>query len=183
MNQTKNESITEIYQAQKHLLDVTYSHWIDTVLFSFNWWFLMFLGLIPWFLWWKLVNKKRLLEILSLGLLVMITAFFLDSIGISFLFWTYKYKVVQMLPPLNPIDLTAMPILYMLVYQWFPKWKSFVVVHIVVAFLGACLVEPLFVHMKIYSLHTWKSVYSIPIYFAIGVSTKWLIQKIMNLQR
>lgn len=182
MPSKKTVNVHDVHEAQKTLFETNYTYWMEHVLFSFNWWFLIILSIIPWFFWWKFVDKKRLLEISCIGFLSMLIALCLDLIGTSFVFWSYQFNLVQMLLPLCTIDMTLLPILNMLLYQLFPKWKSYIVASIVVALIGTFLAEPLFVWMGIYILHSWEHIYSLPIYIAIAISLKWFMQKMKACQ-
>lgn len=180
--QNKTEYVQDIIKLQNRLFETNYTFWIEHVLFSFNWWFLIILTILPWAIWWRFVDKKRIIEISLMGTLVMITSVFLDVVGISFLLWGYAYKDIQMIPLLSPIDLTILPIVYMFVYQIFSKWKSYLFSLIVAATGAAFIVEQLFEWMDIYQLYSWKHIYSFFIYIAIGIVFKWLIQKMKERQ-
>lgn len=182
MQSDNSVDIQDVIEAQKNLFETDYTYWLEHGLFSFGWWFLVILSIVPWFIWWKLVDKKRLLEISTIGLMAMVIVSLLDLIGSSFVLWTYGNKPVQMLLPLLTIDITLLPVLNMFFYQWFPKWKSYIIANIILALFGTFIVEPLFVWLKIYILHGWKYIYSLPIYIAIVIILKWVLQKIKAYQ-
>lgn len=177
INQIKPVDIETITEIQRHLLEANYHYWIEHVLFSFNWWFLFVLAIVPWVIWWLIVDKTRLLEISLIGTLVAIIATSFDTAGHSLLLWSYNYKLIQITPSLSAIDLALLPVAYMLIYQVFPKWKSYIIVHITFSAGGSFVMEPLFVWMGIYTLHGWQYIYSFPIYIAMGIGFKWLIMK------
>lgn len=168
----------DLYEAQKRLSEVNYHYWIEDGLFTFNWWFLLILITVPWLIWWKLVDKKRIFEILTMGLLVTGLATVLDATGVSFLLWGYGSKIVQMIPMLIPIDYSVLPVVLMLVYQYFPKWIPYIIVNIIIATGASFVVEPLFVRMNIYHPYNWEYFYSFPIYIAIAIGFKWLVQQL-----
>lgn len=181
--QSKNTvDIQDAIEAQKNLFETNYTYWLEHGLFSFSWWFLIIVSIVPWFIWWKFVDKKRLLEISTVGLLSMVIVLLLDLIGSSFVLWTYGHKPVQMLLPLLTIDLTLLPVLNMLFYQWFPKWKPYIIASVILALFGTFIAEPIFVWMEIYILHNWKYIYSLPIYIAVVIVLKWVLQKIKTYQ-
>ncbi|QBP40235.1 CBO0543 family protein [Paenisporosarcina antarctica] len=180
--QNKTEYVQDIIELQNKLFEINYTFWIEHVLFSFNWWFLIIITILPWGIWWRFVDKKRIIEISLMGTLVMITSVFLDVVGTSFLLWGYAYKDIQMIPLLSAVDITILPIVYMFVYQIFSKWKSYLFSLIVAATGAAFIVEQLFERMDIYQLYSWKHIYSFFIYIAIGIVFKWLIQKMKERQ-
>lgn len=175
-------NLQDVTDAQRHLFETNYTYWIEHVLLSFNWWFLILISIVPWFIWWKFVDKKKLLEMFTVGFLSMAIVSLLDLIGSSFVFWTYGFSVVQMLLPLITVDLTLLPVINMLLYQLFPKWKPYIISSIVVALFGTFIAEPLFVWLGIYILHSWEYFYSLPIYVMIAIGLKLFMHKVKSYQ-
>lgn len=180
--QYKTDYLQEMFEMKNKLFEINYTFWIEHVLFSFNWWFLIIITILPWSIWWRFVDKKRIIEILLMGMLVMITSVFLDVVGTSFLLWDYAYKDIQMIPILIPVDVTIVPIVYMFVYQIFLKWKSYIFSLTVASIVAAFIVEKLIVWMGIYILYRWEHLYSFFIYFAMGIVFKWIIEKMKERQ-
>ncbi|HLR22461.1 MAG TPA: CBO0543 family protein [Pseudogracilibacillus sp.] len=178
MVHSANIDLQDVYEAQKYVFETNYAYWIEHVLFSFNWWLLLIIAIVPWFIWWRYVDKERIIEISLIGLLSMVIVTGLDIIGTSFAFWTYGFKVVQMLTTMSAIDMTLLPVLNMFLYQLFPKWKSYMIASIVLALIGTFIVEPLFAWGDIYILHEWKYIYSFPIYITFTAFLKWFVDKI-----
>ncbi|WP_343270262.1 CBO0543 family protein [Lentibacillus songyuanensis] len=175
-------SVEELSDAQKHFFQVTYDRWLNDVLFTFNWWFLLVLMIVPLVIWWRLLDKTRTMEIAFYGLCIVIIAITLDVAGVVLSAWTYGYKLVQFFPPLAPVDFGTLPVLYMLIYQWVPRWKPFIFIIIFFAVFWAFIAEPIFIWMKIYYLNWWKYVYSFPIYIVMGIGIKALTEKVISLQ-
>src|SRR5699024_12319074 len=115
--------LQHVYRAQNYQFEIKYAYWIEHVLFSFNCWLLLIIAIVPWFIWLRYVDKERIIEISLIGLLSMVIVTCLYIIGTSFAFWTYGFKVVQMLTTMSTVDMTLLPILNMFLYQLFPKWK------------------------------------------------------------
>lgn len=173
-------NISELIEMKRKLKELRNEHWINEVFLTFNWWFLLFITVIPWLIWWSLVDQKSLFRMICYGALISTFAILLDDIGSYYLLWIYKYQLVPISPRLNPIDLSVMPVTYMLVYQYFRKWKSFVIAQTVLAFGAAFICEPIFIWMDIYHPIQWKLIYSFFIYIGIGVLNKWLVDKVLK---
>jgi hypothetical protein len=175
-------NISELIELKRKLTALRNDHWLTEVLFTSNWWILLLLSIIPWFIWWKFVDRKRFVEILCFGAFISIYSILLDDIGSYYLLWMYEYQLVPISPRLNPIDLTLMPITYMFIYQYFRSWKSFLIVQTVLAFGAAFIVEPFFIWLGIYKALNWKLIYSFLIYIALGVFNKWLVERFVKVQ-
>lgn len=172
-----------IIELQQQLTNLEHKYWMDNVLFTFNWWILLCLFIIPWLIWWKFVDKKRLQEILLYGVIIMILSSILDDLGVASLLWAYPYQLLQVLDRLDAIDLTVLPVIYMIIYQYFTKWKSFLLAHILLSSLFVFIAEPMLVWMNIYVPISWKIIYSFPIYIIIAITVKWFTDKIHKISK
>lgn len=165
----------QIQEMQKQAIELQIYSWTHNEVFSFQWWLLMALLIVPWFIWWKLVDKKRLLEILLFGFLVITVATTLDEFGCQLNLWEYPYDIEPLFPRLIPVNFTALPVIFMLVYQYFPEWKSFIRANVIMAVVLSFIAENILKWAKIYVLLKWESYYSLPIYIMIGISLRWLL--------
>jgi hypothetical protein len=170
----------ELIDLSRKILETRNEYWLEEVVLTYRWWFLLSLTILPWMIWWKIVDKKRVVEISLYGCLISLYSIVLDDIGSYFLLWIYQYQLVPISPRLNPIDLTVMPVTYMIVYQFFKRWKSFLIAQLILAFGAAFIAEPLFSWLDIYKTLNWKLIYSFIIYFALGVYIKWFIRSFLK---
>ncbi|WP_421383396.1 CBO0543 family protein [Bacillus salacetis] len=170
----------EIDNVHKQLLEMRYENFIHQDLFSPQWWFLLSVLFLPWIIWWFLVDKNRIKEVWLFGTMLSILIIILDDLGIELNLWDYPYQLINIIPRLNPIDISVLPVFHMLVYQYFTKWKSFIIANIVTAFLYAYLAEPLFVKINIYELTNWKYIYSVPLYIGKAVLIKFILERVLQ---
>lgn len=47
--------------------EATLEYWFDNTFLRWEWWVLIALTIIPWIVWWKFVDKKRIYELLTYG--------------------------------------------------------------------------------------------------------------------
>ncbi len=179
-----NTDITfeEIIEIQNKSIEAQYQHWINNELFTLQFWLLMVILIVPWLIWWKSVDRKRIVEILLYGLLVHALVTVIDEIGCQLNFWEYRYDIEPLFPRLISINFTALPIVYMFLYQYFDKWKDFLVAHVVAAGIMSFVMEPILVWLDIYELFNWKHVYSFPIYIIIAMFFKLVMKIILKKQ-
>jgi len=153
-----------------------YLHWINYEFLSFPWILLTIIAILVIILWIKLVARKNLIEILLFGVLIAITGVTFDEFGYEYRLWRYNYHIISQFPHILWIHLFILPIIYMLIYQYFPKWKAFLTVMIISAFMFAFIFEPILVLLNYYELLKWNYSYSVPIYILLGVVYKGLIE-------
>ena len=173
----------DVVQLRRQLKDTNLEYYLNENLFSFGWWLLLLtmIGLIV--LWIILVDKNRIIEIVTFGLMITISAVILDVIGVSLMLWGYPNMLLPLVPPIFTIDVGHIPIFYMLIYQYFNKWKSFLIAMTLTSFTFSFVFEPITVWLRIYETHQWKYIYSFPIYIFLGVLFKWIMIKLKKLKK
>ncbi|MDH7479493.1 MAG: CBO0543 family protein [Syntrophomonadaceae bacterium] len=167
-----------VLQTRIQLRDLNNAHWLHHNLFSFSWWLDAVTIILFAAVWWKLVDNRRLPEIVMYGLMVSLAATVLDIIGVSAVRWGYPVMVVPLVPPMFPADLVFLPGTYMLLYQYFPRWKGFAIALTITAGVLAFVFEPTAQWLKLYEMNNWKHLYSFPIYVALGIALKRLLEGI-----
>lgn len=170
----------ELLKLQEQLKDHSREYWLQHTFLTWRWWLLFALTLLPWFIWWKIVDKKRIGEILFYGYSIALMTIVLDSIGTNLMWWVYPHMLFRILPPLVPVDLAIIPCLMMVIYQYFKTWKTFLVANTIFAFLASYIGELLFVWIGVYKLITWKYFYSLLFYIGAGTISRWIVIKTRN---
>ncbi len=166
-------------QDQWNLSLARISEWKD-VLFSLNWCVLLALFLINLLLWLRLADKRRLSELALHTALIIIWVIVLDELGEEMSLWYYTVDIIPLFPPITAIDITCLPLLYMLIYQYAKRWPSFLIVTAVMSVVFCFIFEPIFVRSGIYKMLAWKSWYGLPIYFFIGVASRFIMRRIIT---
>lgn len=180
------EDTNLLYNAHMAFTQLRIEHWLQNNLYSWQWYFLLAMLVIPWIVWWKLVDKKRLVPIIAIGLMVLSTANWMDQVGVEFGWWTYPYKTIPIFPQMIPVNYSMLPVGYMLLYQWYTPWRSYMVAATVLSAIMSWVAEPVIVWMGIYHLQSWHYSFSFPIYIVIAYTHKRIVDaaiEISNNQR
>jgi len=53
----------QIAELEKQLVQLKIEHWLKEDLFTPQWWLMLVFLLIPWILWWRYVDKTRILQL------------------------------------------------------------------------------------------------------------------------
>ena len=175
----KYPSFDQIRDVHRELADMRFEYWIHHDLFTFQWWLLLFLLIVPWIIWWKFVDKNRISQILLFGTILMTLVITLDDIGVETHLWSYPYQLVNVIPRLIAIDQGIIIITHMFVYQYFPKWKKFIIANTIMAIIFTFIFEPITVWLGIYKLENWRYIYSLPIYILKASFIKWLVDEFL----
>ncbi|MHB1395097.1 MAG: CBO0543 family protein [Clostridia bacterium] len=176
------EGLKLIVKYERLLFQARYENWIQNGVFSIRWWVLLGILIIPWFIWYWLIDKKRIQEMFLYIFATSFIAVLLDEIGTSLTLWAYPVKIIPIFPRLITANYTLVPIIFTLVYQYFPRWKSFIIANIFLTVVFSFVLEPILVWAKLYVLISWKHIYSIPVYFFTSIILKLFIDRVKSVQ-
>lgn len=168
-----------IESLQQHTA-VKIEYWLNETLFTFSWWMLLVTTVGIFILWLILLDKKRILEIVTYGFFITAIGMIGDVLGTSFMLWDYPNTLLP-ITLIAEVHTVQMPIIYMLIYQYFPKWKTFLIATTVNAFIFSFILEPLLVWLHIYQLDNWKHIYSFLPYIMIAIVVKLVVDKFKQL--
>lgn len=152
--------------------------WWEYDVFRFKWWSMLVLFIICVCIWWKLADKSKLNELILYTGLITIIIIVLDELGEELTLWDYTTDLIPLFPPVTAINLSCLPMVYALIYQYFRPWKSFVIATFIMSVIFCFVCEPIFVWAGIYQMISWKSYYGLPIYFFIAIIGKVALGKI-----
>lgn len=181
MQSISNHILTET-AIQWELTSARFEEWLKNDVFQFKWWLLLVVFILSITIWWKTVDKSRLNELILYAAIVSVIILVLDELGEELTLWDYPIEIVPLFPPIAAIDLASLPLVYSLIYQHFKTWKSFTIASIVMSAISCFVFEPLFVLSGIYQMITWKGYYGLPLYFAIALSAKAALARILSIE-
>jgi hypothetical protein len=176
-------SYEQVAALTKLAIQARIDNWLGEGFGSWRWWVLVMLLIFPWVIWAKLVDKKQLHELTLFGMIVMVYSITLDELGFMLGLWNYPLDVIPVFPRLTSIDYTVVPIIFMLIYQCFPTWKSFFWALVTVAAVFAFVVEPIIVYLRFYIIIKWLYLYSFIIYIVMGLISKWMTRLLVDITR
>ncbi|WP_100012265.1 CBO0543 family protein [Lentibacillus sediminis] len=174
--------LVDIKEAQQKLSELRGEYWLQEVVFSFQWWFLLISMLLIGLLWLRIVDRKMLRGITLYGVITLGIVMFLDVFGAELVLWDYPAMVLPWGSRIIFINM-IISIVYMLLYQCFPAWNRFILASAVTALIFAFVLEPLAIYMNIYEPYTWEHIYSFPIYILLPIIIKWVVDKIYLIER
>lgn len=177
-----SEMIEKIIQNKIMYRQLSIEHWIKFEAFTWQWWLGIAFVIIPLLVWWKLVNRQRILEIVVFGFMLNFLATFLDVTGSELVLWNYVIRILPQIPLLFPVDYILVPITYMLIYQRYKAWKQFLFASTIAALALSFVAEPLAVYINQYQLISWHYIYSFPIYVLIAILGKLFTNKMLSKQ-
>lgn len=173
----------QVAQMAKELTMARIENWFVTDLFTWQWWFILAMFVIPWIIFYYIGDRKQLPRLLLYGTLLMLLIITLDLSGFELGLWYYPFKLLPIGPLTAYIDISPLPIIYMLEYQYFPQWKKFVKVSILTGFVFSFCFEPILIALGLYIPVRWEHQYGLPIYIIIPIIMRLAIEKIFAIAK
>jgi hypothetical protein len=168
----------QLAQMTKELTYARFVNWTETDLFTWQWWFILATLLIPWIIFSRIVNKKHLPKLLLYGTFLMLLIMTLDLTGFEIGLWYYPIKLLPIGPLTAYIDISPLPVIYMLEYQYFPRWKSFIIVSIITGFVFSFCFEPIMIVLGLYIPIRWEHYYGLPFYILMPIIMRLAVEKV-----
>ncbi|MBB6452617.1 hypothetical protein HNQ94_001063 [Salirhabdus euzebyi] len=156
-------------------------YWLKYELLSWNWWILVLFAILPWVIWIRIFDRKRTMELILFGALVVIPTTYLDAIGNDLRFWMYPTELIPVTPRAIAFDMSLVVVPYMLIYQYFSFWKSFIIALVSMAFIFAFIGEPISHLLHLVYYFKWKYIYSFVYYIVLGLVGKAILEKVKKM--
>ncbi|WP_138420879.1 CBO0543 family protein [Aquibacillus sediminis] len=176
VNEKFSEGVKEVYTLLKQSTDLHKELWIEHVVFSWRWWLVLVLTILPWIFWSIFRKKGSTHRLLFVGFFTMFISILLDITGARLGWWYYKYEVIPFSPSFKPWDISLLPVLTMFFLQVRPQINFFIKA-VIYAFLIAFCAEPLFMWLGFYEYPNWEYIYSFIIYFIIYLFSHYIVTR------
>ncbi|QJW47653.1 hypothetical protein HA075_18900 [bacterium BFN5] len=171
-----------IYATKNLLWSQLYTSWITEELFSFPWWFSVVSLIISYIIWWKLLDKSRLVELLLFGSLVAVMSIIIDTVADNLTLWQYKVKIFPFTPGFFPYHLSLAPLMLMLVYQYTNHWRSYVISTVFAGLIYCFVMIPTFVFIGEAQLYKWNHGYTFITFTARAMIGRWILMLCKHIQ-
>ena len=172
-----------IHNLRLELWNLSYSQWRTQTLFSIQWWSLLALIAISYAIWWVLVDKRRLSQILLFGAFVAIQRMVMDIFGTDVALWSYDIRLTPFYPSPFLHDFTVTPLALMVVYQYCHSWKKFLVWTGVATGIISFVFFPILTTLGFMKLYNWNYFYSFVMIFVLAAFSRWVLLGVLNIEQ
>lgn len=131
--------------------------------------------------WIKLLDKKRLLEILLFGSFVSVMVVFINIAGTTRALWQLNIRLFPILPAPFPFDFSIVPILLMLAYQYSDSWAKYIGWNALAIAAPVFAIAPLYQSLGIQSVYIGPA-FSYILLFAVGLIGRWAILAVLRIE-
>ncbi len=165
-----------LYETSRLLAYQSYQQWVSNELFSFGWFVMVGALIATYGIWFKLVDKRRIKDLLLLGSLCAVAFAVLDTVCVGYLgLWGFKIRLFPFQPPLFIVGLTMGPIMYMLVFQYTSSWRSFLLWNGIGCAIIVFGILPAYSLLGIFQLYKWNWLFHFLLFFLVGTVARGLL--------
>ncbi|WP_139214745.1 CBO0543 family protein [Pelosinus propionicus] len=143
-----------LYQIRADMWDTLLAQW-QTAITTPKYWGLVAIIIIAYIVWYHLTDKTRLAYLLFYGSLVTVMTSLVDLYGTTAGLWYYKVRLEPFITSVFLRDWTLVPLTYMLVQQYSPNWRQFLIWNTVGTFFLTVIVVQILSVLDIVQLIKW----------------------------
>lgn len=174
----KYENLQKVNELEKEAMLLDVQGWLNYDVFTFDWWLLVAFLILPWLIWVKLVDRKRIVEILLFGMFIIKITALTDILGTEINLWKYPTSLIPIFPRAFPFDISMVPVSMMIIFQYFRTWKSYTISLTIMATLFAFIGEPFCVWQELVIYTNWNYFFSFVFYIIVGISIRAFVEKL-----
>lgn len=154
--------------------------WIESSLFSAHWWITLFISLFFLIVFILLIDRNRKQEIILAFLISFIFIGMVNEIGYYFNLWDYPTEFIVFLQTFNAVDFLSVPIVITLLYQFFSRWKYFLIANVITSSIMGFIAIPIFTFFGFYEINNekWGLFQSFLLLFIITLVVKSLMHSL-----
>lgn len=163
-----------------------FSYWMDYSAPD-HWQFWVGLGLLilPLIVFFLFLNKRNALQVGFYGYNVHVFFTYIDAYGTNNGYWFYPFKVLPILQSSFALDVSFVPVIFSLVYQWTQsKHKNYYLWIVILSALFAFIFKPLLMTIRMFELGNGANYFHLFIgYIIVGLTAKWMTNLFLYLEK
>ncbi len=149
--------------------------WLHHDLFSPQWWGILILNFLFLILFVLIIDRDRLLLILFAFMVNFTIVGVANEVGSFYHFWSYPHQFLVFTLRFNEVDFAVVHVILSLIYQFFSKWKTYLITAIVSSAILCFIGIPIFVFFGMYKLVNWNYLYSFLVTILMFLMSKIIV--------
>jgi len=175
LNERQMDALEKLNYMQDKLTNTWLEYWQRYSLGTWQFWVSMLLLVLPLVILYFALNRRRALLLGFYGYTVHVLFTYIDAYGTSHSLWSYPFKVLPG-PTSFALDVSFIPVAYMLVYQWALRHdKNYYLCATVLSGFLALVFKPIMTSVGMFLLHKGTTNLHLFIgYIVITLVAKWV---------
>jgi hypothetical protein len=177
MSESQQKMLNSVKDIQRIETELWNSYWQQYSGFSdWQFWVLAALFVLPLIVLFFAIDKRKALLLGFYGYNVHVFFTYVDAIGANMIKWFYPYKIFPILASSVSLDVSLVPVTYMLVYQFtLNRDKNYYLFLLLLSAVFAFIFKPLLVAIGLFEMDSGTNYFSLFIgYVVVGLIAKWI---------
>jgi hypothetical protein len=177
VTESQQNILTRLKDIQKDQTELWTSYWQQYSSFGdWQFWVLVLLFVLPLIVLFLAIDKRKALLLGFYGYNVHVFFTYVDAIGANMIKWFYPYKIFPILASSVSLDVSLVPVTYMLIYQFtLNREKNYYVFMILLSSVFAFGFKPLLVAIGLFEMGSGTNYFTLFIgYVVVGLIAKWI---------
>ncbi|MFC0210902.1 CBO0543 family protein [Paenibacillus chartarius] len=186
MTRDQEQMLNQIKEHQESSASLWLQYWSQyTNLSTWQFWINVAFLIVPLFVLWKAIDRRKAFEIGFYGFNVHVWFTYIDLFGARHGLWEYPYKMMPFMPVNTALDVSLVPIVYMLMYQWVENHrKNYYLYATAVSLLFAFILKPLITSFDMFVMYKWMNYFYLFLgYMIIALISKGIVEVFRYLKR
>ncbi len=148
-----------LYQKRVEMWELLKINWMQNIT-TITYWGIVTFIIFYYVVWYRLADKRRLVDLLLYGSLFTVVRSLIDLAGVTSGLWVYKVRILALSPSVFLQDWTIMPLTYMLVQQYSSNWRQFFLWNAVGTGFISFVIMPILTNLDILVFMHWNYIYT-----------------------
>ncbi|EPZ47393.1 CBO0543 family protein [Alicyclobacillus acidoterrestris] len=178
MPESQSQYLSHMNHLQRSTIDQWTHYWsLYSGPATWQFWFTCFLLIAPLVLLYVMLDRRRALLIGFFGFNVHVWFGYIDAFGAERALWSYPYKLIPFLPMSVSLDVSLVPIVYMLVYQWTTNThRNYYLYATITSLIFAFVFKPIMSALNMFHLYYWMNYF----YLFLGYMVVMVVSKLIT---
>ncbi|WP_409304201.1 CBO0543 family protein [Peribacillus sp. SCS-155] len=175
MEHTQRTELNDIENLQLKVSDSWSDYWSQYSDFgTWQFWINLAFLIIPLIVLYIFMDKRKALLLGFFGFNVHVWFTYIDTYGGTRALWYYPYKLLPVLPISFALDVSLVPVSYMLLYQWaLNNKKNYYLFMLILSALFSFVLKPLLISLDLFELNRGANYFHLFLgYVAVGIVSK-----------
>ncbi|WP_417900327.1 CBO0543 family protein [Bacillus haimaensis] len=185
---TKNQIdiISRLNTQQKEVSKGWIEYWQEYSFFdTWQFWINLLFLVLPLIILWFKMDRSKAFHLGFYGFAVHIIFTYFDTALVRYGLLTYPYQAIPLVPVNFGLDVSLIPVIFMLLYQWTMKYKkNYYLYSLMLSAFLAFVFKPILLFLDLIIWHKWVNpFYLFLFYIVIFCLAKWLTNLFLSFER
>ncbi|MRH43839.1 hypothetical protein GH741_14445 [Aquibacillus halophilus] len=180
MTEAQNEQLDKILQEQEKVVKMWTEYWKDYSTWeTWQFWAILLMLIIPLIVIYFAIDKRKIFQIGFYGFNIHTWFAYSDAIAMRTAHVTYPFQVIPIMPVNVALDVSLVPVCFMLVYQWCLNHNRNVFLYgVILSAIFSFVIKPLLVSVNLMQLEKGMNYFYLFLNYLLILSLAIIVTKV-----